>query len=101
MRTTIKLVKEVCRNQKPKANKDNKTFFGSLKDKKLIEHLISQKGNINDDDNLISCFLTIKELNYLIKCVESFNNVEYNFYLQKLDELIDNQIEDSIYEKIK
>ena len=69
-------------------------IFPNKKGSKMIEHLISQKENINldKDDNLISVYLTEDDINYLIGCVKS-EEVEYNIYLQQLDNVIDNEIE--------
>ena len=44
-----------------------KKFRSYVNKKMLIEHLESQKGNKNDEDNLISVYLTKKELNYIIQ----------------------------------
>ena len=48
-------------------NNQMKMFRSYLNKKMLIEHLKGQEENKNDDDNLISVYLTKKELYYIIE----------------------------------
>ena len=68
----------------------------------IIQHLTEQKSNTNDEDNLISVYLTEADIDYLIRCVEKEEKTETNLVLQqltedetqkKIDEMIDTEIE--------